>query len=385
MIGPQKLERAPVEVVKLMNRLQDWTITEIAGRIARSAEGIITPTAAHMLTTLYDQRLFDRDFKRELQKILNLSEKEIDALYRDAAKANYLYDKRAFAARGIPLVPFEDNYFLQQMTQGIIDVTQGEMKNITGSLGFAERVAGSVQFKPVARFYQDELNLAVAKVATGTASFEEALGQAVTKMADSGLRAVDYASGRSDRIDVAVRRAVMGGMRDLTDRQSEYNAGVMGVTTYEISWHGGHRPSHGWGGRRFDTTGALYPTEEDLYSQYGGGRLDDYNCYHEKYAVFPDAPVTFTDEELEQMEAEELRPRAFMGKEYTAYEARQQQRNIERSIREQRLRVAGYKAAGVPEKLAAAKIRLNRKTALYKSFSSAMELRTEFERVNTGL
>ena len=341
-----------------------------------------------------EQDLFSKDFLKEVQTVLNLSDIELNQLITEAAQANYIFDKRMFESRGIPFIPFDQNYFMQSLTRGIIDNTQNTLVNITRSLGFLTRTPQGLVTTPLAQFYRQELDFAVTKVASGVQTFDQAVRQAVVKMADSGVRTAEYATGHTDRIDVAARRAVMGAMRDLTNLQSEYNADIMGVTTYEISWHGGHRPSHAWGGRRFDTEGIIYPTEEELYKAYKSpegvvGTLEDYNCYHEKYAVFPDAPSAYPDSELNRLEDEEKKEKSFESKRYDAYEARQQQRYLERCIRRQKSIQAGLegaKAGGadVDKDLMNAQIKMRMLRDKYKNFSEAMGLRTEPERINTG-
>lgn len=384
MLGPNAIREVPLPIQKLMLELQDYGIRDIARRIAKT--GKITSSAEYMLTTMMEQDIFDRDFKREIQKVLRISESQIDEIFSRAAKANYIYDKRAFIEHGIPFTPYEDNWFIQRLVENIVETTQGTLRNISGSLGFAVKVGGRTIFQPSAIFYQDQLDQALTGVVSGMKTFDQALKEAVIKMADSGLRTIDYASGRKDRLDVAVRRAMMGGMRYLTNAQSDYNAKIMQTTCYEISWHGGYRPSHRWGGRRFDVKGILYPTEQELYEKYTSpdgsvGTLEDYNCYHEKYAVFPDTPPTYSDGQLNEMEQKELETREFEGKKYNSYEARQQQRYLERVMRRQKSLIAGFEGAELKEDLQNAKIKMRVLRKQYRDFSEAMDLTPEFERV----
>ena len=375
-------ERMPRGLEQLFQQLQEWVINDIARRILKT-DGF-TSTAEYMLTRATEIGFTD-GLQQQIQRVLNISDAEIKSLYEKAATSHGIYDKRVFQGR-IPFTPYKENKFLQRMVENFAKQTNGELFNFTRSLGFAENTSGRVQFKPIAQYYQQELDMAMMKVYTGEDTMQNAIKTAVTKMSNSGLRTVDYATGWSNRIDVAVRRAVMSGLSDLTNMQSEHNAQILGTTVYEISWHNGHRPSHGWGGRRFDTTGKYYPTEHELYAEYGGGTLDDYNCYHIKYATFHNVPPNYTDDELKALEENELKTHTFEGKEYTAYEARQQQRKFERAMRIQRSKIAGLKAAGdtAADDLIAAKAKYTRQRQVYKDFSKAMGLRPEYQRVYTG-
>ena len=55
-------------------------------------------------------------------------------------------------------------------------------------------------------------------------------------MTNSGIRTVDYATGHSNRIEVAARRAVMTGISQLTGKISEYNAQKLGTEYFEVAW-----------------------------------------------------------------------------------------------------------------------------------------------------
>ena len=412
MIGPEKLQSIPDEMAQIMRALQDWGIEDIARRIANA--GIVASSAEYTLTTMMEQDVFQTEWGKRIAEAAGMTDETVEFLLREASEANYIYDKRAFEAAGIPFTPFEENVFVQDLTRNIIAQTQGEFKNITRSMGFARKVNGRIVFEPLAKFYQTELNLATTKVAAGLQTFDGAVKEAVTRMADSGLRTVSYQSGHVDRIDVAARRATLAAMKELTVRQSDYNSEIMGTTTFEFSWHSGHRPSHGWGGRRYDRLGAHYPKREDVYEKYGGGGLDDYNCYHEEYAIFPDSPPKYTDEQLDQMSEKEQQLIEFEGNKYNAYDARQQQRALERIMRRQKSKIAGYEGARgraqeelqrvnelpeaapkalqkamqdnaeVSEMLQQAKVANNQTRKQYKDFSAAMGLPTEFERVHTG-
>ena len=387
MLTPQFLEFAPLEVTGLMLRLQDWTINRIGRGL--STIGEFTSSNAFLYTKLQQQDLFMRDFRQELARVTGLTRTEIDRLIDRAARANHISDRKVFQDRGIPFTPFNQNHTVQSFTRNITEVTQGVMTNITSSMGFAVDTPTGKQFQPIARFYQRELDFASTKVYTGVQTFDGALKESIRRMVDSGVRTVDYSTGHQDRIDVAARRAVMGSMRDLTNAQAEYNANLIDSNVFEISWHSGFRPSHAWGGLRFDTTGQLYPTEMQLYQQHTAldgevGTLGDYNCYHEKYAVFPDAPTAYTKKQLEELNAREKVKREFNGRQFDQFEARQQQRHLERGMRRQQSLIAGLEGAGLTEdvKLAKTKMRIMRR--LYRDFSDAMGLPKEFERINTG-
>ena len=73
-------------------------------------------------------------------------------------------------------------------------------------------------------------------------------------------------------------------------------------------------------------------------------------------------------------------PFTYEGRTYTAYEASQQMRKMERAMRKQKDRCIVADAAGDEEAFATASIRLNRQKYIYEDFCKAADSYTEYER-----
>ena len=64
------------------------------------------------------------------------------------------------------------------------------------------------------------------------------------------------------------------------------------------------------------------------------------NCYHTYYPFFPGiSERNWSDDWLEEQNRKESKPKEFRGKEYTLYEAKQRQRQMETAMRAQREKV----------------------------------------------
>ena len=85
-------------------------------------------------------------------------------------------------------------------------------------------MAGKRVFTPFAEYYQKYVDTAIQDVVTGGTDYNSAIRKVVTQMTNSGLRVVDYASGMTNRADVAARRAVITGVNQITAQVSEHNA-----------------------------------------------------------------------------------------------------------------------------------------------------------------
>src|SRR5699024_1846802 len=139
--------------------------------------------------------------------------------------------------------------------------------------------------------------------------------------------------GHHNRIDVAARRAVMTGFRQVQGMINEQTAAALGTDTYEETYHVEARPSHQpWQGRVWRMA--------QLRSVCGLGTvtgLHGANCYHDYDAFIPGVSErVYTDEQLEEMIQRENTPKTYNGRQYTTYEALQQQRAMETAMRKTR-------------------------------------------------
>ena len=62
----------------------------------------------------------------------------------------------------------------------------------------------------------------------GTLDYNTAIRTAVKRLADSGIRFIDYESGWTNHLDVAARRAVMTGVNQLSMRMTDFLADELG-------------------------------------------------------------------------------------------------------------------------------------------------------------
>lgn len=201
-------------------------------------------------------------------------------------------------------------------------------------------------------------------------------------MTNSGLRTVDYASGHSNRVTVAARRAVSTGLNQVVGKINEENAEKLGTNYFEVSWHSGARPSHQvWQGRVY--------SKEELPSVCGLGSVTGLcgaNCYH-SYSPFTPGitPRTYTDEQLDKMNAEENKPVEYNGKTYTKYEATQRQRRLETEMRAQRQKIKLLEEGEADEQaIINARARYVKTSDEYVNFSKSVGLSQQWDRVTVG-
>lgn len=250
-ITPEQMAAASIKLEKLTQSFEDKLIEDISRRIAKAGE--ITDTAEYQILRLKEMGYANDFIEKSIAEYTKLSEEEVTQLFFDAAQVSDEFYSQYYEKKGIPFTPLSENPFMQQVTAAGIAQTNGELKNFTQSMGFMVKNAdGTTSFKPCAEAYQSALDLANMQVASGTFDYTTAIRNATASLCDGGLQFVDYATGRRNRCDVAVRRAVLTGIGQMTAKVAEHNMDELGTEYVETTAHAGARPDHAvWQGKIF--------------------------------------------------------------------------------------------------------------------------------------
>lgn len=379
MFTPTEIEALPSAMEQLYRSLQLNIMSDLTERLKANGEEI-TSAADWQINRLYELGVSKDEIDSLIQSTLNVSDDEIDRIYDEVVKSGYARNEELYTSKGKEYIPYAENKQLQQLVKAVKNQTKSEYRNITGSLGFAVRNAdNTLSFIPLADFYQRTLDNGLMQIASGAVDYNTVLKKAVKAMTDSGLRTVDYASGWSNRVDVAVRRALMTGFNQVVAKVNEDNAEQLGTEYFEVSYHRGARPTHQvWQGRVY--------SKKELETVCGLGTVTGLcgaNCYH-SYSPFMkgiDTP-TYSEEELDRMNEEENTPKEYNGRQYTAYEAQQRQRRLETAMRADRQQIELLTQGGADyDTITGAKVRYFQRQDEYVKFSKAMGLPEQWERI----
>lgn len=369
MLTPEQLQNLPQELTDLYDQLSEFILRDIARRIAKGAE--ITDTAEYQLYRAKSLGLSTDEIAAKIAEINGSSASEINRLIREAAAQSDEFDRKMLGVDKGAAVPLEENAQLQKLISAQIAETAGKCENLTNTMGFADHdFLGRVYYLSMTDMYRREMDSAHMKVVTGVTDYMTAIRQACNKLAASGVRTIDYESGRSDRIEVAARRALLTSVAHVTHRISEQNGEELGADGWEMSAHSGSRPSHAvYQGRQYT---------QEQYERIIKPLISEPNCRHDVFPIIlgVSEPV-YTEEELQNIDQP---PFTYEGRTYTAYEASQQMRKMERAMRKQKDRCIVADAAGDEEAFATASIRLNRQKYIYEDFCKAADSYTEYER-----
>ena len=377
MFKPGEIEGIPLGIEKQFSDLEMRIMEDIVRRIKINGE--ITRAADWQIHRLHELGVSKRVIKKYIKDSLELDSKEVNHIYKNVIRRGYERDESLYKYKGKPMIPYKDNEGLQQLIAAVSAQTGGELKNITQTMGFAKRENGQLKFTNLSDYYQKTLDGAILDITSGAFDYNTVLKRVVKEMTNSGLRTVDYASGKSLRVESAARMAVMTGVSQVTAQINESNAKELDTEYFEVTCHGGARPEHQeWQGKVY--------TKKELETVCGLGAADGLcgcNCYHDYYPFFPGiSERAYTDDELEKLKIEENTPREFGGKQYTKYQATQRQRALERTMRAQRQEISLLQTGGASEEdLMIARGRYRVTSAEYTRFSKAMDLPQQRERV----
>lgn len=267
---------------------------------------------------------------------------------------------------------------LPQIVASFQKDVNGQLRNLTRTLGFKGTQLGTTG---VLQAYQRTLDTALIETATGVFSFDEACNRAVKELAHSGLRTIDYASGRSYQLDTAARMSVRTSLNQMAAHITEANARSSGVDLVIVSQHEGAREDHAEVENQvFSLSGksSFYPAFSDPLPCDGGNGagygdangICGVNCRHTFFPYW---------EGISQPAAAKTEPDPVDvdGRTYTYYQATQKQRSMERDIRA--LKREAYVSTGEDKKEIQRKI--TAQTREYHAFSNAVDIRPKDNRL----
>ena len=380
---PELLDALPEDLAELFRALEITLLEEICSRLKAADE--LNEVTVQDIRALRSHGIDLKEIKKAIRETSGISKTKLDKLLGDVVARNQQY-----YIDMIDLVHITQPETLVDAAEvaAIRAQTLDTFRNLTASMGFL--VDAGRTMLPPAKAYQWALDSAALQVQSGAINYNQAIKTAVKELADSGLKVVNYESGHRDHVDVAVRRAVMTGVSQICAKYTEQSAEYLDTPYFEVSAHVGARDKPGpspwsshkdWQGRVYSVrAGDIYPSIYDVCGLGAVDGLEGANCRHRRFPwVEGVSERTYTDEQLEHID--DGHGCTFDGKDYTAYEATQMQRRIERTVRKLKREKAAYKAAGLHEDETAVNIRLRRLNAKYKAFSAEAGLPEQPERM----
>ena len=250
---PEALDALPEELAELFRELEITLLEEICSRLKPS--GQLNEVTVQDIRALRSHGVSLDEIEKAIADTTGVGREKLNKLLQDVVERNQAYYTGLMDIAHVTAPPALVN---AADIAAIISQAQREYGNITRSMGFL--VDNGRTMLPPARAYQWALDSAALQIESGAISYNQAIASAVKQLADSGIRTVEYESGRRDHIDVAARRAVMSGVNALCQKYSEQSMEYLDTTLVEVSAHIGARNIDGpngweahtkWQGRCF--------------------------------------------------------------------------------------------------------------------------------------
>ena len=330
MLSPDYYLHCTDALVELMAAYDDAVVADIARRLVKT--GYVTDTAKMQIRQAQEMGLLYEDIIAEIAEYSGATNSTVKALFEDAGVESVDIDNRLYTEAGMQPVELRASPAMLQMLQAGYENTLGTLKNLTLTTANTAQQA-----------YISACDLAMLQVQSGAMSYQDAIRRAINSTASAGTYVL-YPSGRTDRIEVAARRAVLSGVGKTCRTIGEYNASSMGCDLMELSAHAGARPSHAaWQGKIVSLSGRSgYLSKSDIGYETGDG-FGGWNCRHDWYPFFPGISTpNYSTEKLQEIDDMTVN---YNGQTISYYDATQVQRKLERDIRETKQKMSATSAA----------------------------------------
>lgn len=416
MLSEEQIEVLGETLVPLYQHLEEEVIADVTRRLQKSMSYTRTmeleiialqklgyspaKIRAEVMRRLRADKEFQRmveqntiEYKQTIANLLkSINRKAAEAasdVVESAVEMSWADDLSLWESAGKKL----DNHSrLNQITEAMKKQTLGELKNITKTTGFH----AATGFESIKTLYRRELDKALVKRAYGAFSPEQCVYDVVRELSRSGIRCINYDSGRSYQLDTAARMCLRTAGNQIVAQVMNRNLADTGEALVQVSAHWGARNQgegianhEQWQGKVYSVDGKKHPEEEkrinmeirdlkettgyDVHTGQGNIEgLHGVNCRHQHYVFFEgiSEPAKYP------MEPEE---KVINGKRYDYYAMTQKQRQMERDIRALRREKEALKALGQDTKPVEARIR--QKTKEYQEFSKACGIRAKMNRI----
>ena len=369
MLKPEYLQRVPEGMIKLYAQAEADILADMARRISTYDYWI--PAVEHQAKMLEEAGMVREEILARLKTLTGRTDRELRQLMQEAGGVALKSDDAVYRRQGLNPPPVSASEDLQKILQAGYEKTSGTFRNLTLTTA-----------RTAAHQFEQALDRAYMQITLGGMDSGTAIRSTIKQLSAEGVGAIRYPTGRTDTIEVAVRRAVVTGVNQTALRLQDARADEMGADLVEVSAHAGARPSHAqWQGGIYSRSGKSrkYPDFVKITGYGTGAGLGGWNCSHSFRPWFEGMSRTYDKALLKEYQAKDYE---YNGVRMTEYEALQEQRKIERNIRRWKREQNALQAAGLDSGEASARItEWNRRQ---KDFLEQTGLKADRTRVVVG-
>ena len=383
MLNSNQEEQLVQLLIDRINALNEDILEIIGNRIKEIGE--MTPTQVHQINQML---MYNTDIDIIVQKLAEVSGMNVNdiySLFEYSAKTNQDFAKQFYKARGISYIPYAQNKALKEQIKAIAEITAKEYANIsrTSAIGYTVKdLKGNLVFKDISSAYKDIIDKAILNVGQGKTTYQQEMRKAIKQIGQSGLKTIDYESGRSVRLDSAIRQNTLEGLRTLTNQIQQQFGEEFGADGVEVSHHINSAPDHidTVDGKQFSLNGDRVVNGK-LYKDFNtvnnslDRQVSTLNCRHYIFSIVLGVnKPQYTDKQLEEDKKKNKQGFDFEGKHYSNYEGEQLQRLIEREIRKQKDIQILAKSSGDKELTLQAQTKIIQLTTKYRQLCNVSGL-----------
>ena len=384
MLNNEQEEKLVQVLIDRINALNEDILTIIGNRIKQIGE--LTPTQVHQIQQML---MYDTDINTIIQKlaeVTNMNVNDIYNMFEYSAKTNQDFAKQFYKAKAISYIPYAQNKVLKEQIRAIANITAREYANIskTTAIGYTIKdLKGNTVFKDVSHTYKDIIDKAILNINQGKTTYQQEMRKAIQEIGESGLKTINYESGRTMRLDSAIRQNTLDGLRNLNNQLQEQFAEEYGSDGVEISVHINPAPDHApIQGHQFSNEEFKKMQNSEEFQDIKGRRfnaikrhISEWNCYHRPFRILIGvSKPLYSYRQLNDIQKENEKGFNLDGKHYTNYEGTQLQRQIERKIREQKDIQILAKSSGDKELTLQSQTRITQLTTKYKQLVNVSKL-----------
>lgn len=391
-------------VEKIVSKVEEQN-TYILKKIAETIKliGTLTPTQARQLQQVLK---YGKSYNGIINKIAQITKKnksEINKILNAVAKNDYQFAEKFYKYKNVQYPSFKENDALQNQLETIKRLTLNTYENLsnTTAIGFSvKNEKGITIFQDISKIYQDTIDRAVLSVSQGKDTFDREMFKTLKELGTSGIKTIDYKSGRSMRLDSAIRMNMQGALRDLHNEQQNIIGEQYGADGIEISVHENPAIDHekvqgkqfskieyeklNSGAEARDYKGNIYTLDHD--HKNGFRPISEMNCYHYIFnIVLGVSSPLYTEKQLKEIIKRNDEGFNFENKHYSYYEGTQLQRKLEREIRKEKdLQIMG-RASENQSLINESQYKINILTSKYNKLLKASNLPKKADRLRVSM
>lgn len=306
------------------------------------------------------------------------SMKDIQKILRKAAEDAYIFAEPFYNYRGIPFMPYDENYELQAITDAIINLNISGYVTLTNTAAFVLRDSINPliwRLNPLGLAYKTILNS------------PKSTPDIIKDMVQNGI--VIPEGKRMTRFDSLVRRDILNGVRDIQQSVQDYTGAKVDSDGIELSAHINSAPDHEpiqghqFSNAEFEKLQTQQNFEDVNGTAFGGilRPIGFWNCRHiAMRIILGQKQPDYTPEELQELSRNNANGYTTRGGETRSrYWCTQKMRNYELRIRQAREGEAAASAADETELAGEYGSRIERLEREYRVFCARSGLEPQIE------